>query len=63
LLLDLARSSTLIAADNSVRVICFFMWRREVTKSRQEGESFASTTPKSYTSYGFLTSYSFYNKQ
>jgi hypothetical protein len=42
LLLDLARSSTLIAADNSVRVICFFMWRREVTKSRQEGRSFAS---------------------
>jgi hypothetical protein len=25
-----------------VRVICFFMWRHEVTKSRQEGGSFAS---------------------
>jgi hypothetical protein len=24
-----------------VRVICFFMCRREVTKSRQEGGSFA----------------------
>jgi hypothetical protein len=55
--LTMEAASTLSLFDN----ICIvkFKIRYEIGKLLPAGDD---TTPKSYTSYGFLTSYSFYNK-